>query len=55
MTFKRNNPDVLVDEEANKDVITSSISEELKLNGREMRNGIYSNVNQRAADADPVF
>ena len=51
----RNNPDVLVDERAKEYIITGTITEKLKSNGREMRNGIRLNVNQRAADADHVI
>lgn len=54
-TFMRYNPDVLVDERAKEYATTTSISEELKLNGREIRNGIYLHINQRAADADCVL
>ena len=44
-TFMRQHPDVLVETGAKEYATTSSISEELLLNGLEMRNGIYLNVN----------
>ena len=54
-TFIRQHPDVLVDSGAKGYATTSAISKELKLNGLEMRNGIFSSVNQGAANADPIL
>ena len=50
----RDYPNDLVDRQAKEYAITNSISEELKLNGRQISNGILLNVNQCAADADPI-
>ena len=54
-TYIRQHPDVLVETEAKEYATTSSMSTNLMLNGLEMRNGMYLNVDQRAADADPTL
>lgn len=45
MAFMRYNSDFPVDYRAEEYVTNSSISEELQLNGREIRNGINLNAN----------